>query len=174
MTSAIPTQRPRGTSTPPPVGVVVLNWNNYPASERCLRSLLGISYPATTVYLVDNGSVDSSMERLEHEFAARGVVCMRNGENLGFAAGCNAGIARALADGCAYVLLINNDCIVARQSLLEDAVALAEADPSCGIIGGKLLYWPETARIWGVGGRIRWSHDTFTGSDELDRGQYAK
>ena len=97
------------------------------------------------------------MERLEREFGGDGKVFLRNGENLGFAVGNNRGIARSLGDGCAYVLLLNNDCIAAAPSVLEGAVSLAESDPRCGIVGGKLLYWPDTGRIWSVGGETGWS-----------------
>lgn len=174
MNHSIGTPSTFGGSARPHVGIVVLHWNNYPASERCLRSLAQITYPAATVYFLDNGSTDGSMDRLEREFTRAGLVWLRNGENLGFAAGCNPGIERALADGCRYVLLLNNDCIAATPDLLEGAVELAEADPRCGIVGGKVLGWPEVGRILGVGGWMGWGQDIISGFGEPDRGQYAE
>lgn len=178
MTDSRDTSRVVGTesdavaSVQPAIGIVILNWNNYPATRRCLDSLATAQPAGATVYVVDNGSSDGSMDRLEAEPAGTATVFVRNGENLGFAAGANRGIRRALDDGNRYILLLNNDCIVSTPGAIESAVALAESDPTCGIVGGKLLMWPDTSRIWGVGGSIGLIRDTFTGQGDPDRGQF--
>ena len=160
-------------SARPAIGIVILHWNNYPATRRCLDSLTAAQPAGATVYLADNGSSDGSMDRLEDEPAAIPIVFLRNGENLGFAAGANRGIQRALDDGNRYILLLNNDCLVSTGSI-ESAVALAESDPTCAIVGGKLLMWPDTSRIWGVGGSVGLIRDTFIGQGDPDRGQYER
>ena len=164
---------PRDTAPAlPRVGIVILNWNGYADSRRCLESLATATYPDRTIYLADNGSVDGSMDRLERELGAGGIVFIRNGANLGFAGGCNPAIRRALADGCRYVLLLNNDCLVAEPRFLESMVELAEADRRVGVVGGKLLRWPDTDVIWGTGGWISWAGERYVGSGERDRGQH--
>jgi GT2 family glycosyltransferase len=96
-----------------------------------------------------------------------------NHENLGFAAGCNPGIGKALEDGCQYILLLNNDCLVNDVQFLDKAVNFAEATPDCGVVGGKILCWPETTRIWSTGGYItRFSREAYIGQGEVDKGQY--
>jgi len=96
-----------------------------------------------------------------------------NVRNLGFAAGCNRGITRALSEGCEYVLLLNNDCIIPWSDFLWDAISLAEREPGCGILGGKILFWPETDRIWSTGGYISTlGAERHIGHGEIDRGQY--
>jgi GT2 family glycosyltransferase len=156
----------------PATAVVLINWNGYADTRRCLESLAAATYPRRTVYLADNGSTDGSMVRLEQELADEGIVFIRNGANLGFAGGCNTAIRRALADGCDYVLLLNNDCMVAAPGFLEAMVELAEADRLVGIVGGKLLCYPDTSIIWGTGGWITWIGERYVGSGERDRGQY--
>ena len=106
-------------SARPAIGIVILHWNNYPATRRCLDSLTAAQPAGATVYLADNGSSDGSMDRLEDEPAAIPIVFLRNGENLGFAAGANRGIQRALDDGNRYILLLNNDCIVSTPGAIE-------------------------------------------------------
>lgn len=156
-----------------PVGIVVLNWRNHAASRRCLGSLLAVGTPAHRTYLLDNASGDGSMERLRGEFEGRGPVFIQNEANLGFAAGCNVGIRRALEDGCGSVLLLNNDCVVGDPGFLERGVARADADERHGIVGGKITFWPETGRLWSTGGFIRfWGGERHLGHGELDRGQY--
>jgi GT2 family glycosyltransferase len=157
----------------PRVGIVTLNWNNYPDTARLLRSLTTLRYPNYHIYIVDNGSNDGSMDRLEKELGNRSVTLIRNKNNLGFSAGCNRGIAQALNDRCTYVLLINNDCIVMDPEFLNPAIALAEKADIYGVIGGKILCWPDTKRIWSTGGYIsRWGTEKYIGYTELDYGQY--
>lgn len=157
----------------PRVAIIVLNWNNYPCSSRCLTSLKDLIYPCYTIYLVDNCSHDGSKERLYDQFRNMGVKFIFNEANLGFAAGCNQGIKVALEDGNDYVLLLNNDCIVYNKAFLNYGVMLAESDPQCGIVGGKILFWPDTKRIWSTGGDVTfWGEEKYIGHGEIDKAQY--
>jgi len=118
----------------PAVGIVVVNWNNYPDTSECLESLREIEYPNYRVVVVDNGSTDGSGERLAAEFEWCEVVF--NDRNQGFGGGCNAGIERALAAGSDYVLLLNNDAWMARGAL-EELVAVAERS-GAGVVGAMV------------------------------------
>ncbi len=158
----------------PRVGIVILNWNGYAVTRRCLDSLRGLDYMQATIYLLDNGSTDDSWARLVEESAGEGLVLIQNGANLGFSAGCNPGIRRALADGCDYVLLLNNDTIAADRRFLREMVDLAESDPRCGVVGGRLRLWPEIDRLWETGGVIGWAGERYFGMGELDLGQYSE
>lgn len=159
----------------PLVGVVVLNWNNYKATSRCLRSLLSRGDAAIRIYLVDNASTDGSWEKLSSEFSGSPVARCRNLENLGFAAGCNVGIAKALSEGCEYILLLNNDCIWLAPEGIAPAVRSAFRDPTIGLIGGKILAYPDQTRIWSVGGHLTiLGGERYIGSGRLDRGQYER
>lgn len=158
----------------PKVGIVILNWNNYHDTSRCLYSLKNVEYDNYVVYLVDNASADDSMKKLMNEFQrVRKIIFIKNPSNLGFAAGCNVGIARGLQDKCQYILLLNNDCIVKKMDFLNHGVAIAEENPQCGIIGGKILFWPEMQKIWSTGGYISyWGGEKHIGYQEIDAGQY--
>lgn len=163
--SAVDDERPR-------VGIVVLNWNGYAVTRRCLDSLRARTYHAATMYLADNGSTDGSLARLRAEFADDGINWIENGANLGFSAGNNPAIRRALADGCELVLLLNNDVVCIAPDFLEHGVARAARDRTIGIVGGKLVGWPDTTRLWSVGGEVGWMNERFLGLGEVDRGQY--
>lgn len=156
----------------PRVYVVVLNWNNYVDTKRCLESLAKATYPNLRVIVVDNGSSDGSVERLEAAFPNHQFIL--NEKNLGFSRGCNPGIRTALADEqCSYVLLLNNDSEVA-QRFLEPAIDAAEADQQIGLVGGKILHSPESKIISYAGGEVtRWRGQIIVrGFNEIDRGQY--
>jgi len=159
--------------TEPRVSVIVLNWNNYDETRKCLESLQQAGYPSLKVIVVDNGSADGSGKRLESEFP--GFKFVFNTKNLGFARGCNTGIREALRDEeCKYVLLLNNDAVVT-PNFLDKAVETAEMGRSIGLVGGKILQSPESRKIWYAGGYIdRWRGQAKTRWGETDHGQYDK
>jgi GT2 family glycosyltransferase len=48
----------------PHVAVIILNWNGWKDTLECLESLYRITYPNYTVIVVDNGSVDDSLQQI--------------------------------------------------------------------------------------------------------------
>jgi GT2 family glycosyltransferase len=125
------------------VAVVLLNLCAEEDTAACIRSLRAGDYPALEIVLVDNGSADGSGERLRETFS--GITYLQTGENLGFTGGNNCGIERALAEGCDYLLILNNDTVVDPGCV----TALVEAARS---VGGKILFYDAPERIWFGGG----------------------
>ena len=97
----------------PRVSIVILNWNSYEVTLDCLLSLRKMDYRNFEVVLVDNGSIDGSPAKLLQSVPE--IRLIRNETNLGFAGGCNVGMRDALRRGTDYVLLLNNDTIVAAR-----------------------------------------------------------
>ncbi len=95
---------------PPRVALVVLNWNDWEDTRRCLDSLAGLSYRRHETIVVDNGSEDGSPDRVAEGFPA--VKLVRLPANRGYGGGMNAGIQAALAEGCDFILCLNNDMTV--------------------------------------------------------------
>ncbi len=152
-------------------GIVVLNWNGLALTRDCINSLLLLSGPRPTLYVVDNGSTDGSSAALYREFGDK-IVLIANQRNLLYAGGNNVGILRALADGCERVLLLNNDTKADTELLTE--LDRAVDDRGDGVYCPKIFYFQPPDRIWYAGGalslrRARWSH---RGIRETDRGQY--
>jgi GT2 family glycosyltransferase len=134
------------------VCVVILNWNNYAQTRRCIESLQQATYSNLRILIVDNASADGSTQRLQEEFKQHEFVF--NEANLGFANGVNRGIRVALDDpDCAYVLLLNNDMEV-EPGFLEPAVEVAARDPRVGLATGKILFGDRRDVIWSAGGYI--------------------
>jgi hypothetical protein len=157
--------------TTPRVAAVVLNYNGRDVTLDAVASLLRMTYPRFDVFVVDNGSADDSYAAIARSFPQ--VTQLRTEVNLGPAGGLNLGICGALAAGCDYVLLLNND-IEVEPALLTELVRVAERDASIGCVGPKELYWAERNRIWSAGGilRFRESVTRERGDGELDTGQY--
>lgn len=155
------------------VSVIILNWNKYEETIECLDSLRNITYTNYGIVLVDNGSKGSDVKILGERYGNY-INIIRNDRNYGFAEGCNIGMRYALENSAPdYILLINNDTIVA-PDFLDQMVKVAEADQSIGIVGPKVYYYHDPNRIQSAGGRMNWltGQESFIGFMEIDRGQF--
>jgi len=133
----------------PRVSIVILNWNSYQVTLDCLLSLRKMDYRNFEVVLVDNGSVDGSPEKLLA--SAPEIRLIKNVTNLGFAGGCNVGMRDALRRGTDYILLLNNDTIVA-PDFLGQLVRVAESDEKIGAVNPKILFFDHPDRLNYAGG----------------------
>ncbi len=122
------------------VAIVVLNWNGIDDTLECLDSLLKQSYKNYHILVVDNGSVDSSVKKLDkfqhNNSEMVSLVC--NPRNFGFAGGVNTGIEWALNGDFDSVALINNDAIVDKKWL--ESLVSASSKKGVGITTGLLLH----------------------------------
>jgi GT2 family glycosyltransferase len=155
----------------PKVSIIVLTWKSYEVTRDCLFSLRKLDYPAFEVVLVDNGSADDSAERLASEFTE--IRLIKNERNLGFPGGNNVAIRDAMERKPGYLLLLNNDTVVA-PNFLSELVNVAESDDRIGIVNPKILYFEPSDRIWFAGGFYRpWSSfGKVRGVNRRDVGKY--
>ncbi|CAH1386235.1 glycosyltransferase family 2 protein [Candidatus Nitrotoga sp. M5] len=139
----------------PLVSIIILNWNGWKDTLECLRSVQKINYPNFRILVVDNGSSDESVTQIRHAFPD--VELLETGKNLGYAGGNNAGIAHALSEQPAFILLLNNDTIV-DPDILTAFVDAASSCPATGIFGAKSYYYSKPDIIWTLGGK--WDSST--------------
>lgn len=140
----------------PLVIAVILHWNRYQETKDCLETMMDVTYSRFHILVVDNGSTDDSVQRLSSEFPK--VEFVLNGANFGFSKGNNMGIRSALELGADYVLVINNDTLVA-PNFLEPMMAAAQADSKAGALSCSIYTYtlpgPErTRQIFYVGGKM--------------------
>lgn len=124
-----------GAGAAAPVAVVIVAWNSAEFIGGCLSSLARLRRPPAEVVVVDNGSLDDSVERARRGFP--GAVVVECGENLGFCHASNLGISRTSSP---FVLTLNPDARVADDFL--ERLLPAFDDPAVGIASGK-LYRPD-------------------------------
>lgn len=91
------------------IGLVTVTYNSAAVLEDFLDSVAAQTAPDLTLYAVDNNSHDSTVDVLESYAPRASLEIIRNDGNRGVAFGNNQGITAALADGCDWVLLVNND-----------------------------------------------------------------
>ncbi|PSK99260.1 glycosyltransferase family 2 protein [Cecembia rubra] len=133
------------------VAVILVNWNGYALTKRCLHSLEKVSFTNFSVIVVDNASEDGSYEKLKSEFSF--PVFLKNNKNLGFTGGNNRGIAYAMEQGFDYILLLNNDTVV-DPGFIEELVLIAGNKPDSGMVQPLILFMDSPERIWSAGGKM--------------------
>jgi len=153
----------------PKVVIIILNWNGKEDTIECLGSLNHITYPNYEIILVDNGSMDGSVECFRGLYPE--IEIIENEDNFGFAEGNNVGIRRALDKDSKYVLLLNNDTIVDRKFLME-LVEVAESDDKIGAVQSKILRKDNSNIIDSAGQEINIFGAKDIGFSEIDDGRF--
>src|SRR5450432_547613 len=92
------------------LSVVIVNWNSQDDLAQCLESMRTQTHQDLEVIIVDNGSKDGSVAMVRERFGE--FTLLDEGENLGFAEGCNRGIAAASGE---WVAMLNNDAVAEPQ-----------------------------------------------------------
>jgi GT2 family glycosyltransferase len=82
-------------------------------------------------------------------------VIIENGSNLGFSAGTNIGIRFLLRRTVKYVLLLNNDTLVASDAFAI-LVGAMDQSPECQSMVPQIRYAGEPNRIWQCGAEWSW------------------
>ena len=106
----------------------------------------------------------------------RKLTIIMNDQNLGFAEGCNVGIRFAKCESASFVLLLNDDTVVAPE-FLGELIELAKLDPCYGFVGPKVYFYNYDGRndvINSVGGRLtmRKGATRQIGFGKIDNGQF--
>jgi GT2 family glycosyltransferase len=138
------------------VGCVIVNWNGWRDTLLCLNALRASDYLELLTVVVDNGSTDGSVERIQSAYPEIRIV--QTDKNLGFSGGNNAGIREVMRHGVKYVWLLNNDTQPKPFALCE-LVRTAESDYRLGAVGSVLHYTSDPGKIqaWGGGWISLWT-----------------
>jgi GT2 family glycosyltransferase len=128
------------------LSVIIVNYNVRYFLEQALHSVMRATRNLDAeVWVVDNNSVDGSMEMVKTRFPT--VKCIENKENLGFSKANNQAIR---SSNSRYVLLLNPDTVL-QDDTLEKCVAFMDGHPDAGGLGvrmidGKGQFLPESKR----------------------------
>ena len=158
--------------TSPKVCIIIVNWNGLKDTLDCLESLKEITYPNYEVTVVDNGSVGDDVRVLKERFGHY-IYLIQNNKNCGFAEGNNIGIREALTRKARYLLLLNNDTVVA-PDFVDELVKGAANDETIGILCPKIYHYAKPETLQFAGGKISYLKGRVyhLGFNEVDSGQY--
>jgi GT2 family glycosyltransferase len=128
------------------VSVIVLNYNGRQWLDGCLGALAAQQgAPPFEVIVADNGSTDGSITSLARHHAS--VRVLRNGVNLGFAAGNNAGAAQATGQ---WLVFLNNDTVPEPDWLAALCRPLQER-PEYAFATSRIVFLDDPAMVDSAG-----------------------
>lgn len=128
------------------LSIVIVNYNvrhflqqTLESVERAQRGL------KTEVWVVDNNSIDNSVEMVEREFPTVRIIA--NNDNPGFSKANNQAILQSSGK---YILLLNPDTVL-QEDTLTKCFEFMENHPGAGAMGAKMLdgsgqFLPESKR----------------------------
>jgi GT2 family glycosyltransferase len=120
------------------LSIIVLAYNNWEYSRRCLESLVAARLPAETeVLFVDNASTDDTVVSApDHCERVQNCVYVRNPVNLTCSQALNQAAARARGTS---LLFLNNDVLVEPLAIVGLCDAL-HGDDNLGAVAPRLLF----------------------------------
>ncbi|MCC7297606.1 MAG: glycosyltransferase [Bacteroidia bacterium] len=128
------------------ISVVIVNYNVKHFLEQALLSVFRSGKNLDMeVWVVDNNSVDNSVEMVQNQFPQ--VKLIANKENVGFSRANNMAIKQSNSE---YILLLNPDTVL-QEDTLSKCCEFMDQHPDCGGLGvrmidGKGKFLPESKR----------------------------
>lgn len=126
------------------LSVIIVNYNTGRLLSLCVNSVLhttdSLRNPQCELVVVDNASVDGSVEKIQNlkiknQNNKSRFKVIRNTKNLGFAMAVNRRIKQAHGE---YILLLNPDTEV-RNGAIKKLVEFAQNTNGVGVVGARLL-----------------------------------
>jgi len=151
--------------------VLILNFNGKHLLPECLESVSRQGCADFETLLIDNGSQDGSVKFVREQFPWVGVLALD--ANLGFCMAYNIALRDAVARGVDYVLILNNDTVLA-PDCLQEMISAMEADDRAAVVCPKIYFADRPEFLWYAGGDINlWTcRCRHRGWREPDRGQF--
>jgi hypothetical protein len=154
------------------LGIVILHFNRAETTISCLQAVMVSDYRNYEVVIVDNGSKNDSVDFIRSQYPDQ--VILETGENLGYAGGNNYGIRYFLEKDIDYVLILNDDAILAPDTLSLLSLA-AEDHPRAGFLAPIVLMKEQPEVIFSVGMRFNEVFNPIhNGLGEVNQGQYSQ
>ena len=123
----------------PVIEILILNHNGNDIVDECLHSIFEkTTYQKYKVVLIDNGSTDTCLERIEKKYKNK-MLFIKLPNNAGFSKGMNRGIEeRLLKDKSDFFVLLNNDIVITDPDWIQKLLHPMNNDNTIGITCGAL------------------------------------
>ncbi len=122
------------------VAVVILNFNSYEDTKRCIRGLKKQTNVDVTIIIVDNCSHDpNELKELNRISCETSSILLCASSNRGYNAGNNIGIKYAIEKGFKYVLIANPDMIFNDVLYLSKLFSIVRKHCDIAVVGSDIL-----------------------------------
>lgn len=149
---------------------IILTFKSWDNTLECLESISANEFPNNHVIILYFSKTDQIDEMIRSNYPW--VVTVQLSVNKGYAGNNNVGIKDAIEQGANWILILNDDTILA-PDFYSQLLQSAEEDPRAGMLGPLVYHADEPKVIQSAGGYIdsHWN-GLHAGIDQHDTGQY--
>lgn len=127
--------------------VLLVNYNGASLTDVCIESINNSS-EQVDIIVIDNASSENDIEAVCEKYP--NVILKKLAENIGFSGANNIGIAYAVENHYKYIMLLNNDTVIDRDTISELLKNCNENQVSVPCI----YYFDNPETVWYAGGEI--------------------
>lgn len=120
------------------VVAIIVTYNRKELLKECIEAILSQNYKNCNILIIDNASNDGTQEMVR-EYNER-VIYENTGANLGGAGGFNYGIKKAMQYNYDYMWIMDDDCIVHNDTLMEFLKYDNQLNGNYGFLASKVLW----------------------------------
>ena len=119
---------------------VVVTYNRKELLRESIEALINQEYDNCEILVVDNASTDGTKEYIEDLLENNRIHYENTGANLGGAGGFNYGMKKACHMECDFIWLMDDDCIVNKDTLKELLNTDRKLNGNYGFLSSKVLW----------------------------------
>ncbi|MCX5751413.1 MAG: glycosyltransferase family 2 protein [Candidatus Saganbacteria bacterium] len=134
---------------PPKIGVAIATHNKKELLRECLLKLYNSDYANIYVVVVDDGSIDDTVDMVNKEFPL--AIVLQGDGNLWWTGATNLAIEKCLGNNCDYIFLLNPDVMVFPETLSS---LLENSEKHAPLISAALVMsYGKTDLVWWGGAK---------------------
>lgn len=153
---------------------VVVTYNRKELLKECIENLINQDYNNLEILVIDNHSTDGTKEFIKEYINDKKIIYMDTGANLGGAGGFNYGIREAYKIGCDFVWIMDDDCIVHKDTLSNLINADKKLNGKYGFLSSKVLWKDNSICTMNIPKRSfsRWVKDFDTNYQKISMASF--
>ena len=118
----------------------MLTWHHKHHLATCLEQIAHFTYPNYRVVIVDNPAIDGTTLEMGPAFPEPDLIV--NPDDKGYCHGCNLGLRHALSHQAVYILILDQNTVLAPPAL-ETFLALFAENEAIGLANPKTYFVQE-------------------------------
>ena len=153
------------------LAIVVLTWNDFFNTTKCIKSIYPQLDDTTKLILVDNDSdekvynktINWIKKRYKNDYLhlkkkskfsqyKKKIIILRNNKNLGCGFGHNSGYEFAIKNNFKFIARIDNDMVIKNKFFIK--LLKNFDDPNILALSPKIMYKYSPKKIWWMGAKI--------------------
>ncbi|QQS43492.1 glycosyltransferase family 2 protein [Candidatus Roizmanbacteria bacterium] len=135
----------------PRITVIILHYNEFALTKKCIQSVVKTRYPHFDILVVDNASTNDSSDKLKEYCTNKQISYIRSEKNLFYTGGFNLGAKHAKGE---YIIFLNNDTEV-DPDWISELIQCCEGNNKV-FIQPQILFSDKRTVVDNRGGKYRW------------------